>query len=76
MTKTRFAKGSGCYNCGCCGRKTRDTDGEGYLGLCAECYEIGGIENGISDGAYTAEHAAPRLAELRARIIAKGGTIA
>lgn len=52
-----FQKGSGCYKCNCCGRKTRATgnnDNE-HVGLCYECYEMGGIENSISDGHYDDE---------------------
>jgi hypothetical protein len=47
----RFAKFSGVYVCRCCGRKTRSTgrgDNENCQ-LCAECYDLAGIENEISD---------------------------
>lgn len=50
-TSNRFAKGSGAYECRCCSRKTRSTgrgDNEN-CGLCAECYDLAGIENEISD---------------------------
>lgn len=52
MKKTnRFEKGSGCYNCRVCSRKTRSTgrgDNE-IINLCEECFEIGGLENEIMD---------------------------
>lgn len=47
----RFAKGSGVYACGCCGRRTRSTgrgDNE-IVGNCAECYDLAGEENSLSD---------------------------
>ena len=49
--KSKFQKGSGCYKCTVCGRQTRSTgrgDNEN-LRQCAECYEVGGIENQILD---------------------------
>jgi hypothetical protein len=53
MTKpsNRFARGSGVYQCGVCGRSTRSTgrgDNE-HTGLCAQCYDLAGEENHISD---------------------------
>lgn len=54
---SKFQKGSGCYKCKCCGRKTRATgnnDNE-HVGLCLECYEMGGIDNMISDGNFEDE---------------------
>jgi hypothetical protein len=53
----RFAKGSGCYRCLNCGRKTRATgncDNENVQ-MCEECYNIGGIENLIADERYENE---------------------
>lgn len=49
--RNRFERGSGCYTCRSCGRKTRSTgrgDNE-LIQLCEECYELAGIENMISD---------------------------
>ena len=72
----RFAKGSGVYKCGCCGRSTRATgrgDNE-FVGLCADCYDLGGIENEISDNGSTPELEA-EVSELRAAIVAKGGVL-
>ena len=74
-----FEKGSGCYTCQCCGRKTRSTgngDNE-HVKLCAECYEMGGIENSIADGNYDNEDHRERLIdeirELATIITARGG---
>lgn len=47
----RFEKGSAVYACRCCGRNTRSTgrgDNE-LVRLCAECYDLAGEENSLSD---------------------------
>lgn len=50
----RFSKGSGCYTCSSCRKKTRDVNKEeGQAGLCAKCYEKAGDENSVSDGMMT-----------------------
>ena len=75
-----FTKGSGCYKCRCCGRMTRD-DGCGdsvNVGLCTECYEMGGIENSICDGQYeTEEEKAEWIEEIKqlAKIIIERGGV-
>lgn len=72
----RFIRGSAVYSCRCCGRKTRQTgrgDNENVQN-CAECYDLGGIENEISDNGSTPELEAEATA-LRARIVALGGLI-
>lgn len=72
---SRFAKGSGVYQCQCCNRSTRATgrgDNEN-VGLCAECYDLAGYENSLQDGA---ELTTNELAEVEALIAAvkeKGG---
>jgi hypothetical protein len=39
------------YKCECCGKRTRETGlGESGLGLCAYCYDEGGLENSLQDG--------------------------
>jgi len=71
---TTFSHGSGCYACGACGRKTRD-DGHGdsvHLRLCTQCFELGGLENEVSDYGPTHERLA-RIAELQAEIVERGG---
>ena len=49
---TTFTRGSGVYECRCCGRRTRD-DGNGdsvHVRLCTDCFDLAGIENMITDG--------------------------
>lgn len=77
MRKTdRFSKGSGCYPCRCCGRKTRSTgrgDNEN-LELCSQCYDLTGIENSISDNGSTPE-LETAAKNLREEIRALGGVL-
>jgi hypothetical protein len=50
-----FEKGTGCYECGVCGKKTRSTgngDNENAK-LCVECWEKAGDENAVMDGLMT-----------------------
>lgn len=51
MNASKFQRGSGCYTCQACGRKTRATgrNENEHVGLCAPCYDLAGIENDISD---------------------------
>lgn len=71
-----FKKGSGCFPCEVCTRSTRDTGGDNaQVRLCAECYEVAGIENQIADrgdqdGSLRAE--VNRLNEI---IRSKGGVL-
>lgn len=54
----RFERGSGCYECKSCGKMTRETcGGNGSVGLCPFCFEVAGMENGLSDSgaSYVAE---------------------
>lgn len=47
----RFQKGTGAYVCTCCKRTTRSTgrgDNE-HAGVCAECFDLQGEENSLSD---------------------------
>lgn len=47
----RFTRGSGAYQCNCCGRITRSTgrgDNEN-ADMCAECYDLAGEENSLLD---------------------------
>jgi len=47
----RFERGSAVYKCRTCGRSTRSTgrgDNE-LIHLCAECYDLGGEENHLTD---------------------------
>jgi len=76
MQSNRFARGSGVYTCGCCGRSTRATgrgDNE-HVGLCAECYDLAGYSNAVSD--HGADDLTDRdraeIARLLAELKAKG----
>ncbi len=54
VTRNRFQRGSGVYTCSNCGKKTRETGhSESYVDLCATCYERGGDDNSVADGAIT-----------------------
>lgn len=70
----RFTKGSAVYTCRCCGRRTRQTgrgDNEN-TGLCAECYDLAGEENALSDtGEFYANPA--NVLELIQAVADKGG---
>lgn len=56
IKKNGYKTGSGCFTCGSCGRLTRDTHNDnGNLKTCPDCYELGGIENEISDKGTTPE---------------------
>lgn len=65
-TFTRNLAGASTYECGCCGRRTRDT-GAGELGceLCAFCYEAAGIENSCQDGHITPAEAIEQFNQLK-----------
>jgi hypothetical protein len=72
---SRFAKGSGCYACNCCGRKTRAV-GHGdceHVRLCAQCYELAGYENMVQDGAKLSGSEQAHVARLVAEVKAAGG---
>lgn len=69
---SRFIKGCALYTCRLCGRSTRQTgrgDNEN-VGLCAECYDLCGLENMIHDG-----HSVDigMVHWLRGLIVTKGG---
>lgn len=70
----RFERGSGVYACGCCGRSTRSTgrgDNE-LVKMCAECYDLGGEENSLSDTGDFYDSPANVLAMIEA-VGARGG---
>jgi hypothetical protein len=71
---SHFQRGSGCFDCRSCGRRTRDT-GVQSIGakVCTDCYELAGMDNACNDNGtspadegYTAEIAA-RLANIAKR---------
>ena len=60
--KRTFQRGSGCYTCAACGKRTLDTGrDEAGVGLCIACYDAAGHENAHYDGhhAETPEPACP-----------------
>ncbi len=71
---SRFARGSGVYECCCCGRRTRAT-GRGdndVIEYCAECYDLSGELNALSDNGefYTGPREVLRLIAV---VADKGG---
>lgn len=65
---SHFARGSGVYDCRVCGHKTRSTgrgDNENVL-LCADCFDLGGEENHLSDTGELYGSAENVLAMIRA----------
>jgi hypothetical protein len=70
----RFQRGGpGVYACRVCKRNTRDT-GVTAIGseLCAECYELAGLENAMLDGCLT-EADYPEVKSLFETAIKRGG---
>jgi hypothetical protein len=72
MALGRFQKGQKVYTCQSCKKQTRNVGGdEFYAGLCADCYELAGIDNSLTDngpeemsGKLTAQHIFERRPEL------------
>lgn len=61
----KFEKGSGKYNCECCGKTTRETGyGESDVYLCAFCYQEGIIYNTLSDGDISEEEYSKQIKML------------
>lgn len=75
MAKNTFSKlGGSTYKCDTCGRNTRYTGAQAIGStLCAQCWDLAGIENEISDGIRTQADAQARIDSLMADIRAKGG---
>lgn len=72
--RNRFQRGLGCFECECCGRKTRDTGVQNLTPTCSDCYELAGIYNCLQDGESVTEYAD----EIRWRtgnITDKGGNL-
>jgi hypothetical protein len=73
----RFERGSGCFTCESCGRKTRKTgvtSGSDWP-VCPDCYELAGYQNGVSDNGPLDAAEYLTLARNHARAIyAKGGS--
>ena len=70
----RFERGSGVYVCRCCKRNTRSTgrgDNENVR-LCAECYDLAGEDNHLTDtGEFYAS--ADEVLRLIEAVASKGG---
>lgn len=50
MSLKKFRRGERTYTCHCCKKLTRNTGGdEIHCQLCLDCYELGGINNYLSD---------------------------
>lgn len=50
-TLSRFQGGhnGGVFTCGSCARRTRHTQVQSNTDICEDCYELAGLENGVSD---------------------------
>jgi len=62
MNNSHFQRGSGSYTCRSCGRKTRATgrgDNEN-IRLCAECYDLMGMDNHCNDTGESPEQYDPQ----------------
>lgn len=46
MKTNRFQRGTGCYTCDSCKKRTRAT---GTAGLCQDCFDLATIQNGLWD---------------------------
>ena len=69
----KFVKGQSVYKCRCCKRQTRQT-GRGdndNVNICAECYDLAGEENHLSDTGKLYSSPASVL-ELIAAVASKG----
>jgi hypothetical protein len=51
--RNRFGRG-GVYRCQDCGKRTRDTDGEGTSGQCRKCRDEAEQANAHADGVHDA----------------------
>lgn len=74
MNNSRFRRGSGCFECEVCGRKTRDTHRAG-VPYCSQCLELTEMVNALEDGIAEIGEFADRIRKLTGEIIAKGGKI-
>ena len=70
----RFARGSGCYTCQTCGRRTRETGDGANVKLCEPCYDLAGWQNSISDNGPDPQYL--EVCRDRARTVyARGGRL-
>lgn len=52
MPKSRFQRGSGCFTCKLCAKRTRDTGDNGSCELCPLCFSKSECGNSLSDSGY------------------------
>ena len=83
MARNTFKKsyfGTPVYACRICTRNTRDTNDNGSVELCPECFEWSSLENGLSDdnlyGTPEGDKMEAQIAELKQAAVDKGGVIA
>lgn len=50
--KTQFQRGSGCFTCRSCKKRTRDVADNGSCLLCPLCFERSSCENSLSDNGW------------------------
>lgn len=50
--KSKFVRGSGCFKCVNCGKKTREVNGNQSVELCPACWIEANMENHHSDNAH------------------------
>lgn len=67
---SRFQHGSGVFNCNTCGRSTRVTHQDNEK-MCAECWDLAGETNSLSD---TGELFDKNAVELLERCVERGGS--
>jgi hypothetical protein len=72
-----FTRGAPLFKCHVCRRLTRNPDHSGTM-LCAQCYEIAGLDNHVNDNSVVGDELAKIVAECDgylAEIGAKGGNV-
>ncbi|MES2360015.1 MAG: hypothetical protein V4529_16870 [Gemmatimonadota bacterium] len=72
MALKTFRRGSSTFPCNVCGRLTRETVTVGNK-ICAQCFELAGLENEVSDGYKTLAEARDEAVALIADVESKGG---
>jgi hypothetical protein len=65
--------GRGVYTCSICQRRTRETTLHGH-DICADCFELAGLENAKQDGCFT-DADKPERDRILTSIVKKGGNL-
>jgi transposase-like protein len=73
MRLARFRPGQSTFTCKSCTRLTRETSTNSVDGICEDCYELAGLENGVADGHPVGDYLSEAV-ERYTRIKSKGGT--